>query len=166
MIRNMPSKSTRKRLGLSSVNKRSPESSLRVDKCLELDHQVRNCQILLYTSQVDHSFLSDLFMGRGLHRHKWTIVTYFEKGRCSYTFEARVGEDGRIEAYRTKGAHPTEPIDALFIGIVRTSPKELLNLAQNHPYNGTSAPIMASFHKCQDWLNQFARMISPELQLP
>lgn len=140
--------------------------SMPVDRCFETDHEVRDCQILLYTSHVEYSFLSHLLMGRGLHRQRWSLVAYFERGNRSYTFHAVVGENGKIEARRIRGAWPAEPSEAIFIGVVKTSPKRLLSLAQEHPYNGTNSPIFASFQKCQDWLNCFAQTISPTLHLP
>ena len=143
---------------------------VRVDKCLELDHRERECQIILYTHKEEYNFLTHLFMGRGIHRHKWYLVAQFQRDNQSdaatFTFEAQIGQDGRIDAYRAKDASPDDPVEKILIGTVRTSPKELLNMAQKHPYNGTSAPILAGKLKCQDWLNHFAHMISPQLRLP
>lgn len=145
--------------------------SNRVQDCKESDDIVRECEFVLYTKAEKSSLLTNILLtitrnNDNIHFQKWFLVAHFLRDNTFFTFEAIKNETGVIEAFRTTGATPTDPETKLVVGTVSTSPQELLTLAQQHPYNGTNAPLLASLKKCQDWFNQFLRMVSPNLHLP
>lgn len=143
----------------------------RVDDCEESDDAVRECELVLYTKSADFSWFSRLllfltFNWNNIYYHQWFLVARFPRDNQLFTFEATENRVGVIEARRSIGVVPANPKTKMVVGTVNTSPKELLTLAQRHPYNGTNAPIWASLKKCQDWLNQFTKSLSPHLLLP
>lgn len=143
----------------------------RVEDCEEPDDVVRDCEILLYTKPAEFSLISNILLAitrneDNIYFQKWCLVARFSRDDHVYTFEAVENEFGRMDALRTSGSVPVDPKQKLVIGTVRTSPQELLSFAQKHPYNGTATPILATLKKCQDWLNEFIRMVSPSLNLP
>ena len=143
----------------------------RVEECEESDDIIRECEIVLYTKPVEFSLIASLLLSimrlrDSIYFQKWFLVARFPRDNRLFTFEAIENESGHIEALRTTGSTPADPKEKVVVGTVRTSPQKLLTLAQEHPYNGTRAPIWASLKKCQDWFNEFARMVSPSLNLP
>lgn len=147
------------------------EKKNRVQDCEESDDIVRECEILLYTKPAEFSFISNILLAitrnkDNIHFHQWYLVARFLRDGRVFTFEAVESETGRIEALRTVGSVPMDPKQKLVVGITNTSPQKLLTLAQEHPYNGTTAPILATLKKCQDWFNEYLRMVSPSLCLP
>lgn len=148
--------------------------SVRVEDCDEIDDNVRECYIMMYTQQENHSLpvkIINWLLVDEVYRQTWLLVIYFPSGQNSQevllTFGVSKDLEGRIVAHRTRGKIPLLNSHLkLVIGKVQTSPKLLLSLAQQHPYNGTYAPIFASLKKCHSWLDEFVKMISPELQLP
>ncbi len=143
----------------------------RVQECEELDSTIRECEFVLYTKPVEFSLLFNTLLSitklrDSIYFQKWFLVARFPRDNRLDTFEAIENESGHIEALRTTGSAPLNPKEKVVVGTVRTSPHKLLTLAQEHPYNGTNAPILASLKKCQDWFNEFARMVSPSLNLP
>lgn len=146
-------------------------TSNRVQDCEELDDIVRECEFTLYTKADTSWWLTNILLtitrnNDNIYFKKWFLVAHFLRDNTLFTFEAIKNETGVIEALRTSGETPINPDTKLVVGRVHTSPLELLTLAQQHPYNETNAPILASLKKCQDWFNQFARMVSPNLHLP
>ena len=147
---------------------------VRVQDCVEMDDYVRDCHIMMYTQQENHSLpvkIINWLLVDEMYRQKWFLVVYFPSDEKSQelllTFGASKNQEGRIVAYRTRGKLPVSNSQLkLVIGKVQTSPKLLLSLAQQHPYNETYAPIFASLKKCHSWLDEFVKMISPELELP
>ena len=142
-----------------------------VNSCVETDDNERECELVLYTKPEEFSFLTKLLLAitrneDNIYFQKWFLVTRFQVDNTFFTFEAIENTSGNIEALRTKNSMPINCKERVIVGKVLTSPRKLLTVAQEHPYNGTSAPIMASLKKCQDWFNQYVRMISPTLQLP
>lgn len=145
--------------------------SKHVQDCEESDDVVRECEFLLYTKPADFSWFIKILLfltlnANNIYFHQWFLVARFPRENQSFTFEAYENEIGVIEARRSTGSVPANPKTKMLVGTLRTSPKKLLTLAQEHPYNGTNAPIWASLKKCQDWCNQFARSLSPHLLLP
>jgi hypothetical protein len=143
----------------------------RVEDCEELDDVVGDCEIFLYTKPAEFSSIGKFLLSitrneDNIYFQKWFLVARFSRDGRVYTFEAVENDSGRMEAIRTTGSVPADPKEKLAIGTVRTSPQKLLSLAQKHPYNGTTTPILATLKKCQDWLNEFLRMVSPSLNLP
>lgn len=147
------------------------EKKNRVQDCEELDDTVGECEILLYTKPADFSPISNILLTitrnkDNIHFHQWYLVARFLHNDRVFTFEAVENEVGRIEALRTTDRVPVGPKPKLVVGRIHTSPQKLLTLAQEHPYNGTATPILATLKKCQDWFNEYLRMVSPTLCLP
>lgn len=143
----------------------------RVQDCEESDDIVRDCKFSLYTKSAEFSWLANILLAvtrnsDNIHFQRWFLVAQFLNDDRHFTFEAVVNETGVIEALWTTDSVPADPQKKHFVGTVRTSPQKLFTAAQQHPYNGTPAPILASLKKCQDWFNEFFRMISPSLHLP
>ena len=167
----IPTRKTRsytRNLNMTIITKKSTN---RVDDCEELDDTVRECEIVLYTKPAEFSSIGSILLNitrnqDNIYFHKWFLVARFSCDDRIYTFEAVENESGRIEALRTTGSVPVDPKKKMIVGTVCTSPRKLLTFAQKHPYNGTTTPILATLKKCQDWLNEFLRMVSPSLHLP
>jgi hypothetical protein len=126
----------------------------------------------MYTQQEKHSLpvkIINWLLVDEVYRKKLSLVVYFPSGEKAQeiflTFDVK-NEEGRVVAYHTRGEPASNTQLKLVIGKVHISPKLLLSLAQQHPYNGTYAPIFASLKKCHSWLDEFVKMISPEFQLP
>lgn len=150
---------------------------IKVEECKEYDGENRDCAIMLYTRPVDVGFvngvlkpgsqlqstLDEAILGDNtrVHLDHWILVAYFKDGDRLFSFEASDNESGVIEVYRTAGALAEKEGYKIELTMINTSPKDLLELAQKHSYNGTQ--YSAVFKNCQDWVKEFARMISYEV---
>jgi hypothetical protein len=132
----------------------------KVQHCKEYDDETRDCLVLLYTRPVGNPLVGGPV--KPTYVQHWSLVTYFNDGDRLYTFEIMKNADSAIEAYRTLGAYSYSDTEKHKIGNVRTSPKKLLTLAQRHSYNGTKYD--AVWKNCQEWVKEFASMISDELR--
>jgi hypothetical protein len=137
----------------------SPVKEL-VQHCNEYDDETRDCLVLLYTRPVDNPLVGGLISPTYLQH--WSLVAYFKDGDRLLTFEIMENDDNVIEAYRTCGAYDNSDTERHRLGNVRTSPKKLLTLAQRHSYNGMS--FNAVSRNCQEWVKEFASMISSQLR--
>ena len=94
----------------------------------------------------------------------WSLVVHFPRGDKTYLFEAgQVNVTGLLEASRTENVD-TQVFDNamyLYFGTSDTSPRELLEKAKKVSSNGT--PYDLTTNNCQTWLEEFLKLISPDL---
>ena len=126
----------------------------------EPDKEKRPCSIMLNTMPLEAPLLSS---ATNITVHHWGLVAYFQKGNKLMLFEAGEGKDGKIEVGLANGVWKDDPkIQRFNLGIVDTSPNELLELARRHKFNGET--YSATLRNCQDWVKEFVRMISSVLE--
>ena len=122
----------------------------------EPDKEKRPCSIMLNTKPLDTTLLNSAI---SLFTHHWGLVAFFKKGNKLMLFEAGADKNGEIEIGLANGVWKDDPnIQRFNLGVVDTSPNELLELARRHPFNDKQYP--ATLCNCQDWVKEFSRMIS------
>ena len=120
----------------------------------------RTCSIMLNTIPLEAPLLNS---ATNITVHHWGLVAYFKKGNKLMLFEAGAGKDGKIEVGLAYGVWKDDPkIQRFNLGVVDTSPNELLELARRHKLNGE--PYSPTLRNCQDWVKEFVRMISSVLE--
>ena len=127
---------------------------------IEPDEEKRPCSIMLNTKPLDASLLNST---TNIALHHWGLVAYFKKGNKLMTFEAGGGKSGKIEVGLANGVWKDDPkIQRFNLGIVDTSPNELLELARRHKLNDEM--YYRTLRNCQDWVKEYVRMISSVLE--
>lgn len=151
---------------------------IKVEECEELDTTKRDCFFVLFTRPMNLGFINGVLKpannfltalesavsGKKLNRvhlDNGILVAYFKEGDRTFSFEACENEAGTIEVYRTSDAPAVSEGEKIELLMIKTSPKQLLTLAQKHSYNGTH--YSAAHNNSQEWVKEFARMISYEL---
>ncbi len=151
---------------------------LKVEECEELDDKKRDCFFVLHTRPLNIGFCSGVIKPANdflreletvlsgkkqnrVHLDNWILVAHFKEGDLIFSFEACENEAGSIEVYRTSGAPEASEGEKIELLTIKASPKQLLTLAQKHSYNGSKYSAVCK--NSQEWVKEFARMISYEL---
>lgn len=137
-------------------------------QCLPLNHadvfepdkEKRECSVMLNTIPLDAPLLKD---SPNIATHHWAIVFFFQRGNKLMLFEAGEGQDGKIEVGLANGVWKDDPkIQRYKLGMVNTSPNEVLEQARRNQLN--NKPYLATMRNCQNWVKEFAKMISSVLE--